>query len=219
MKLEINVWLEILLLLPTVTSIVGVIIGGILFNKLNDYCKYIYFYLVAAFITDIASRYLDVLINNNLILVSAFGFIELLIFSMIYYRLLSKKHHWLFKPIIAVLLLLIIIDIILVRPLDVESFNSYGRVLDGVTIILLSVYFYWKVLKKDVIVKVEVLRFNGVVLLFFLINTLLFLVTNFLVNTPYNLVFSILLINIIATPLFYVFLTFQLWHNGKIQKR
>ena len=68
------------------------------------------------------------------------------------------------------------------------------------------------------IVKVEILRFNGVVLLFFLVNTLLFLTTNFLVNTPYNVVFSILLINIIATPIFYIFLTFQLWLNGKIQK-
>lgn len=216
--MEINVWLELLLLLPTVTSFIGVIIGGIFFNKLNDYCKYIYFYLVAAFITDLASRYLDIIINNNLILVSAFGFIELLIFSMIYYKLLSKTHHWSFKPVIAVLLLLIIVDIIFVKPLDIQSFNSYGRVLDGLTIILLSLYFYWKVLKKDVIVKVEILRFNGVVLLFFLVNALLFLTTNFLVNTPYNVVFSILLINIIATPIFYIFLTFQLWLNGKIQK-
>lgn len=217
--MEIDLWFELLVSLPTAASFVGVFVGGLIFKGLENGYKWIYLYLIAAFLTDLLSRYVDAVFGNNLILVPIFGFIELLLFSIIYYKLLYKSHHRLFKPIIGFLLVIILFDVILCKSSDPENFNSYGRVLDGLTIIFLSLHFYWNTLKSKVDTNTNKLRLNGVILLFALVNSLWFLIANVLVNIEYKVVLSIWIINIIVTSFFYVFLTFQLWHNGKIQKR
>ncbi len=209
-----NFWLEILLACPTVISFIGIIIGLLYFGRLNYINKCIFSYLIAAFIIDIASRYLQITYSNNLILVPIFGFIELLLFSMLYNELIFNKNR-LFKPIIGLFLLFILIDIITSKASTPKYFQSFGRVLDGFSIVFFSLYFYWKILKEETSKEIKKIRLNTGIFLFFLLNSLWFLIANFLVNTPYNLVFSLWLINIIATPLFYSFLTFNLWQNGR----
>jgi hypothetical protein len=208
-------WLEILLALPAITSFIGIIIGGFVFKKLDTIYKYILIYLIMAFTVDLLSRFL---IQNNLIAVPVFGFIELLLFSMLYNELIFSKNLF-FKPIIGFFLLFILIDIITSKASTPKHFQSFGRVLDGFSIVFFSLYFYWKVLKEGVLKHLKTLRLNTGIFLFFLLNSLWFLIANFLVNTPYKLVFSLWLINIIATPLFYSFLTFHVWQNGKHLKQ
>lgn len=208
-------WLEILLALPAITSFFGIIIGGLILKKLDIIYKYILIYLIMAFTVDILSRFL---IKNNLIMVPIFGFIELVLFSILYNKLAFSDNRF-FKPIISIFLILILIDIVTSNASNPEHFQSFGRVLDGFCIVFFSLYFYWKTLKGNALKGLKKIRLNTGIFLFFLLNSLWFLIANFLVNTPYKLVFSIWLINIIATPLFYSFLTFHLWQNGKHLKQ
>ncbi len=210
-------WLEFLLALPAIASFTGIAICGCFFRRLNTTCKYIYFYLVISFIIDLLSRYLNIAYQNNLILVPVFGFIELLLFSKMYHQLAFKNNRF-FKPIIGFLLILIVVDIINCDASNLKHFQSFGRVLDGFSIIFFSLYFYWKMLNNGTYENNGILRLNAGIFLFFLLNSFWFLIANFLVNTPYNVIFIIWLINIITTPLFYTFLTFHLWQNGKTLK-
>ncbi len=213
-----NLWLEILLSITTFASLIGIIVGGRFFKKLDKCSKYVFFYLIAAFITDLISRILHITFFNTLILVPVFAFVELLIFSILYNQLAFKNNRF-FKPIIGFLLILIFIDIITCDASKFERFQSYGRVLDGFSIIFFSLYFYWKMLNNGTYENNRILKLNAGVFLFFLLNSFWFLIANFLVNTPYNVIFTIWLINMITTPLFYTFLTFHLWQNGKTLKQ
>ncbi|MEP0265342.1 hypothetical protein [Dokdonia sp.] len=219
MLFTIDFWLKILQHLPAITSFIGIIVGVFIYKKIDIGSKYLFFYLVIALIAYLLSRYIAIAFNNNLILIPIFGFIELLLFSMLYHRFLFKNSNRVFQLIIGVLLLLIIIDIATCNPFESEKFKSYGRVIDSVALVFISLYYYWKVLKNDVQKDGHILVFNGIVLLFFLLNSIWFLIVNFLVNTPNKIMFPIWLINAIAMPLFYLYLAYYIWHNGKIQKR
>lgn len=219
MLLTVKFWLSVLTLFPPIISFLGIVVGIYIYKNLRTSSKYIFFYLIAAFSTYILSRYLENVMNNNLLLVPVFGFLELFFFSMIYHRFLFKKTNYLFLSIVGFLLLLIIIDIFTCNPFNPEKFQSYGRVIDSLTLVSISIYFYWKVLKNDIEKDRNKLLLNGFVLLFFLLNSVWFLVINFLVNTSSEVMFPIWLVNAIAMPLFYLYLIFYLWQSGKIQKQ
>ena len=211
-----NILLEVLVSLTTISSFIGVCVGLSLYKKIDRVRKYIFFYLVAAFIIDLLSRYLHIAFNNTLILIPVFGFIELLIFSMIYRSLLFKNNR-LFKPIIGIILVIILVDILTCNAFNPKQFQSYGRTIDGFVIIILCLTFYWKILKGS-LQNTKEIGLNTGILLFFLLNSLWFLITNFLVSINYKVMFPVWLINIITIPIFYSFLTFHLWKNGKSQK-
>lgn len=210
-----KLWLEVLLALPALASFIGIIITSFILKKLTLTSKYIYLYLIIAFTTDMLSRYLA-LNDNNLILVPIFGFLELTLFAMIYKTILFKENR-LFIYIIAICLLFILIDIFTCNPSNVQNFHSYGRVLDGFTITFLSLYFYWKIINTPYKHN-KLTQLNTAIFLFFLLNSIWFLTTNFLVNISYKIIFSLWIINIIAMTIFYSFLSFYLWKNGKTQK-
>ncbi len=209
-------WLEILISLTTVTSFVGICTGIKYYKKLNYINKHLFFYLFAAFIADLLSRFLHATYNNTLILIPVFGFIELFIFSMIYNRLIFKNNR-LFVLIIGLILAIIIIDIFTCNAYSPEKFQSFGRVLDGFTILFLSLYFYRDTL-KNLNLNTKLIKLNTGVFLFFLLNSLWFLISNFLVKVNYKVMSYVWLINITTTPLFYSFLTFYIWKIGRSQK-
>ena len=212
-----EIWIELLISLTTIASFAGVCIGAMLYKKLNYVGRYLFLYLIAAFITDLTSRYLHTVFNNTLILVPLFGFIELLIFSIIY-RHMVFKNNYLFKPIITIFLILILVDIFTSNAFTPKEFQSYGRILDSIVIIFFSLFFYWKMLNNESNQNRNLLRLNTAIFLFFLFNCLWFVVTNFIVNIPYKTTLFLWYAILILTPLFYSFLTFYLWKNGRMLK-
>lgn len=59
---------------------------------------------------------------------------------------------------------------------------------------------------------------NGVILTYFSLNLIMILPINYFINAETDLKFIFLVSNMITTTLFYIYLTYSLWKNGKIQK-
>jgi hypothetical protein len=211
--------LEIFLFLPPIILFTGLLVGTIVYKRINTHYKLILLYLVLCFVTDILNRYFGNIFKSNLILFPIFSFIELSIFSVLYYLFIIKSSSKLLKFFIAIVLLFIIVDIANVDMYNTKSFQSYGKVFDNLTVILLSLLYIWKLLKNtDNTFDKHLPVFNFGVLMYFSVNLLIFIPLNFLVNSQSHVIYYFWMINLVVTILFYLFLIYMIWLNGKILK-
>lgn len=211
--------LEILLLLPPIILFIGLLVGTIVYKRINIHYKLILLYLLLCFVTDILNRYFGNIFKSNLILFPIFSFIELSIFSVLYYLFIIASSSKLLKIFIAIVLLFIIVDIGNVDMYNAKSVQSYGKVFDNLTIILLSLLYIWKLIKNtDNTFDKHLPIFNFGVLMYFSINLLIFLPFNFLVNSQSHVIYYFWMINLVVTILFYSFLIYMIWLNGKTPK-
>lgn len=211
--------LEKLLLLPPIVLFIGLLVGTFVYKKISIHYKLILLYLVLCLVTDVLNRYFGNIFKSNLILFPVFSFIELSIFSVLYYLFIINSSSKLLKFFIAIVLIYIVVEICNVDMYNTKSFQSYGKVFDNLTIILLSLLYIWKVIKttgKTFDKHISVL--NSGVLMYFSINLLIFLPLNFLVNSQSHVIYYFWMVNLIVTILFYLFLIYMIWLNGKTHK-
>lgn len=187
-------------------------IGVYFYQHLTGKSKLVLLYLFLCLIFDLIGRVMEFTHHNNLILVPIFGALELIVFSLIYHKFMLKWN----KPLIvvnAVALLVVLTDSALLDPFELSSFHSVGRIVDGFFILILCISCFYYFMIDEASATRSIVWFNAITFLFFTINFLWFLVVNFLINAMGESIFYLWVINIIATPLFYLYLTFYLWKN------
>lgn len=176
--------------------------------------------MIAALLTDVASRIFMKIMNYNLFLIPIFGFIELSIFSIIYYKHIYKTKSKLLWFIIALTFLLIFQDLFFRDQLfDPSRFNSFGKVISDLVILFFALSYIIQGVNKTSPLRKDYLILSFVLLFYFSINMLFTISVNFLVNEQISIVIVFWVMNLIFTLLFYVALIYLLWQNGKIQKR
>jgi hypothetical protein len=218
MPFEIKDFFELLnILLPTILS-VGLFFGIYYFRILGKLYKVLTFYLLSALLIDITGRVLGEVYGNNLILIPLFGFIELLIFSILYYHFMLLRKYKFILIIVGLALATILVETWKVRTVDPSNFQSYGRVLDAFVIILLSLLYYFNVIHYGKEGKTYNLGLNTVILIYFSLNLLIFLPLNFLLNESSELKIYFWLTNSILTFLFYAYIARSIWKNGKTRQ-
>jgi len=211
--------LDVFTLFSPFVLIIALCIGSFFHRFLDRIHKYILLYLVLAFVMDITSRVCGIIASNNLIFIPLFGFGELIILSLFFYvQFIHKKKPVLFVIILCVLVFMIW-EIWELRNVNPQHFHSYSRVLSSLCIVLLSISFFFERLKNTRTISWPVFTLNSIVLIFFSLNLIFFLPLNFLVNEYSNLKFYFWFVNLMCTILFYGFLTFSIWKNGKTHKR
>lgn len=210
--------LEIILLFIPITSGIGAVLCSLNFKQYNWVFRILTLYLWVAFTTDILSRIADYLTGENLVLVPLFGAIEFFLFSCVYYLILFKK--WTIRFVLFTLFTLFFLSIEFFQSFHLipQKFQSYSRVFEGCCILFFAVYYYYCTLKEKIPFHSQLILFNTGTILFFSINSLWHVLINFLINSPTSFIYSIWLINAIALPLYYIFLTLLIWKNGKTLK-
>ncbi|NDI98428.1 hypothetical protein GWA97_05020 [Flavobacterium sp. LaA7.5] len=201
--------------------LIGILVGLFLYKHLDKQHKTIFLYLLAMLIIDFASRYLMYRYENNQIILLVYSLTELVLFSYMYLRLLLRKY---IKVLILLSLLgaLYIIGEILLyfvfNTTDALSFQPYAKVADNFVVIILALTFLYEKMNEFKESKWDNFRLNIVILVFFTLNTLIFLPFNFLVNEKSGIKFYFWTGNIILLLLFYGFLISEIWRNGRIRK-
>jgi len=158
--------LEYLLYLIPLISVLGCLIGIYYYRNLIGKSKLILFYLFLCLVFDLISRILVFTQHNNLILVPIFGFLELLVFSMIYHKYMLKRKRMLVFSNVFVLLL-VLLDCVFADPFQLSSFHSVGRIIDAFFILVLCLsYFYDLMIDQESSSRTKT-TFNVITFLFF----------------------------------------------------
>lgn len=207
--------------LSPATLLVGVIFGFFYNKYLSNVYKSITFYLLLMLCIEVLTKTLGAL-GNNLIVLPVFSLIELTFFLYLYNKHLLKKNNKFFIAIGLIGILYIFSEIILyfvlnnVKP---KQFQPYSKVVDNFIVILMTLAFFHEKIKNYKEAKWNNFRLNSVILGFFTINLIIFLPFNFLVNESTGLKYYFWLINIVIIVLFYTYLTWSIWKNGRGRKQ
>ena len=211
---------EIVILLtlfsPSILAI-GICIGFYFYKYLNTIHKSITWYLVLMLLVDITSRIMGYY-GNNLIVLLVYSLLELLLFVLFYYKFLFKARHRFIMGLSIVAILYIFWEILILRKIEAQQFQSYAKVTDNFVIITLALAFFHEKINIFKELKWDNFRLNAVILVFFSVNMLFFLPINFLINETSGLNHYFWLSNLVITILFYLFLITSIWKNGRIRK-
>lgn len=215
-----QLWNLIAIISPVIL-LIGVIVGILCHKQLNSCYRLIVVYLAICLVTDLFYRFLGYYshLKYNLFLIPIFGFLELVVFSILYYKHILQNKS---KPLllfIGTMLLLILSEIAFASKLfHQETFHSFGKVIADGSIVFFCLIYCWKVVKGQISIHSEYYFLNAVVFIYYSVNLFIFLAVNFLVNAKLNFVIFFWAVNLISMVLFYLILIYLIWQNGKTRK-
>lgn len=197
----------------TLILLVGVVIGAIGRQNLDAPMKYLHGYLVFALLSDVAFRALGNL-GYNLFAIPIYAFLELLILSFFFYKYLLKGRSLVLYVLGIAITGLLIDGLFFSQLFSVSGYQSLGKVIEDFMLVFLSLNYYFLWIKGQV-KESSWLLLNGMMLVYFLINLILFASINFLVNEVTDLIIWFWAINNIVTVIYYSFIAYYLWQHGK----
>lgn len=210
--------IEIALYVSPITLLLGVSLGLYYFKYLEPAYRVLLIYFGIALLADVVSRLLSLLYNDNLILIPIFALVEMVIFSWLYYRYLLPGSRALVAIVVLVASCFILTDIFYAIGEAPVSFQSYGMVIDHLAITLLAFLYFKNVLTSDAAGERPYMSFNAAVFLFFSVTMLFYLPVNFLVNVDSEVKFYFWALNFVFTVIFYTYLTYLIWKNGRTRR-
>ena len=207
--------LIVLFYLSPIILLAGIILNVRRFKLISGWAKLLFIYLVTALITDLTGRVLAHYSGSNLLLVPLYGFVELLIIGILYKKYMLKAGAWL-TYVLVIMLLLILADGYQVASVGRADFQSYGRVIDYACIMALCLYYFFQTMAAGTFNK-DKLILNSAILIYAIIDLLIFLPINFLINlrSDEDLRLIIWFIHFMLTISFYVLLIYMIWKNGR----
>lgn len=208
-------FVKLLALFSPVMLLIGVMIGVYKFKYLDIYHRGITIYFVMLLVIDIASRFLHT--GNNLFILLIYSLLELIIFIYFYYKYVYKRHHILLLVMSFLSITYLIYEIVIFE-FETKKFQTYSKVVDNFTIVMLILTFFHERINLFKDSKWDNFRLNVVLLVFFSINLVFFLPYNFLINESTDLKFYFWLGIVISTVAFYSYLTHSIWKNGRTRR-
>lgn len=207
--------------LSPIILFIGIIIGAYCFKNLDRIGKILIFYLLSMFSIDVLSRIIGEVYGNNLFFIPILGFLELFIFSMLYYFLAGREEklkRYSLIVINAATLIFTIWEIQKIADTPLSEFESYSKAIATLIIVLFSISFFlekiW--LRKDI--SGALFFLNSGILLFYSLELIIFLPIDFLIHDNTGLKFYFWFANLIFILIFYVFIIASIWKNGKTQE-
>jgi len=204
-----------------IVLVLGLVVSVALYKKLDGMHKSLAVYLGLMLGVDLLSRLVGyVLSNNNLIVMFIFTFIELSFFMYFYKRHLFKKRQRALTLIGFAGLAYMVGEALLIfvfRGLDFKQFQPYSKVVDNFIIILMALGYLHEKMNRFREDRWGNFRLNSIILVFFTLNTIVFLPFNFMINEKSGVQFYFLTGNAIVISLFNLYLMYEIWKNGRIQ--
>lgn len=180
----------------------------------NTIYKYIILsYLTICLLFDLAGHILGTLYSNNLILIPCFGVLELICFSILYVQL--TKHRFCYIITIPTIMCFFI-ELINFDYLDALNFQSYIRFLSSFTVVLLSIFYFFMLLKnKWKKYNFPLFLLNSCLLVYSSFSSLYYLPINLLINWSSQAKFWFWMVNMVLTLIFYIVNTKVICSLGK----
>ncbi len=212
-----NTYLKFLTYASPAVLVLGVIAGIYYFKYLGPVSRRILFYLIVSLCFDVLSRIIGSLNGNNLLLWPLLGLTELLIFGN-FYRHLIKKKWWVWSLTTAGVVY-IIAELIYIDANNVSAFQTYAKVVASFLIVLMTCILFMERIKGDEKIARSRMYLHFAILAYFSLNIILLLPINFLINESPEVIVYIWFVYLMSTVLFYLYLTYFIWKNGKSRKR
>lgn len=170
-------------------------------------------YLITCLLFDIAGHILGNIYSNNLIIIPCFGLLELFFFSVLYFHL-TKKRFCLIITIPTVIYFFI--ELINSNYFDAHNFQSYIRFLSSFTIVILSISYFFMLLKnKWKQYNFAFFLLNSCLLIYSSFSSLYYLPINLLINWDSQTKFWFWMMNMTLTLIFYIVNTHVICSLGK----
>jgi len=99
---------------------------------------------------------------------------------------------------------------------EVSTFNTYDRAVYSFLMMLMALWTMYGLITRKLILSKRTISLNLAVFIFFTIDAFLALPTNYLVNTPKEVVVFFWLTRALALQAYYIVLIQYLWQTGKI---
>lgn len=218
--MDISLFMRSLTLVSPIVLLTGVIIGTINIKKNPEIGQLIFGYFIAGLLLEITSRYWGQVneAKNNLIFLSISGIVDFLFFTVLYIRFFfGRKRTWLLFLSFPTLILLFYM-MYHKAALIPSAFDAYDKVIcDGIIVFYALLSSYDLINGKEE-VRTDVMRVNAIVLLFFSLDLLFSLTTNFLINAGTHFVIYFWILRFVLLTTLYTTLAYTLWQIGKNRK-
>lgn len=215
---------EFLLIVPDIIKILlfaGVLIGGYYYRHLDNLHKYLYHYIVLMIIVEMSAKFAKLLFGNNMIILPVYCAIELLYFTILYNKYLFKKENKVLKAVSLAAILYVICETLyyfVFNDMSVKAYQPYVKVADNFVVIIYALYFIFDRVNSFNEQRWDHFRLNIAILIAFTLTLIVFLPFNFLVNESTGIKYVFWSVNVIILLLFYGYLIWNIWRNGRIRK-
>ncbi|KGO86942.1 hypothetical protein Q765_08230 [Flavobacterium rivuli WB 3.3-2 = DSM 21788] len=202
----------------SIALVIGLVIGFLFYKKLDRLHKRILIYMALMLAVDIACRILQYYKHPNMIVLPIFSFAELLFFVYIYNSYLLKKESKIIIGLGLLALVYIIAEFLqyfVFNTLNLKQFQPYCKITDNFVIIIMALAFYYQKMNSFNETKWNNFRLNTAILIYFTINTIIYIPFNFIINENIGVRFYIWMVNIVIILLFYSYLSILIWKNGR----
>ena len=204
-------------LLSPIVLIGGLLLGLYLYKFLDTIHRNIVWYLIVMLFFDVISRMLGYS-GNNLIILLVYSFFEMALFMYFYFKFLFKRRHWVLLGFGVIAAIYIIGEIIILNKTETSEFQSYSKVIDNFIVIMLALAFFHERINRYRDSKWTNFGLNTAILIFFTVNMFFFLPINFLINETSGLKHYFWIGNLFITVLFYLYLIWLIWKNGRTRR-
>lgn len=212
-----DLYSDILSLISPLLLIIGILLGFYYYRFIDRENRLIWLYLFVCVFFDIVSRNIDTETGNNLFLWPLFSLSELLVFSK-FYQVFIKKNKIIYS-LLALGIGYILFEIGSIDSTNVKGFQSYARIVTSFLIVIMVLSkIIWQV-QTNQNISLSKQYLNNMILIVFSLNVLLLLPINLLVNGSSLLITTIWMIYLSLTVVFYIYLSYSIWKNGKNRKR
>lgn len=188
------------------------------YKVLKPYQKVIYIFLLISLSVDLLSRFWSFAFAQNLEFISIFAIIEVIIFYIFYYKILSSTNHLLGNILTIFALAYLCLDMLLFQTNRLTDYQTYTRSVSSLYIVVSSLLYYKKIYSEYTRDK-ELLQLNGILLLYYSLNFILYLPINYIINVSVAINISLWIFKIILLLIFYLYLWKHLMNYGKNKKQ
>lgn len=188
------------------------------YKLLKPYQKVIYIFLLISLSVDLLSRFWSFAFAQNLEFISIFAIIEVIIFYIFYYKILSSTNHLLGNILTIFALAYLCLDMLLFQTNRLTDYQTYTRSVSSLYIVLSGLLYYKKIYSEYTRDK-ELLQLNGILLLYYSLNFILYLPINYIINVSVAINISLWIFKIILLLIFYLYLWKHLMNYGKNKKQ
>jgi hypothetical protein len=208
-----------LIFLPTLLLVGAMLMGSFRLGKLSVFGKSLLGYLGAMLLFDSLNIFIGfVLRHNNQVILPLYSLTELAFFIYFYNKCMLSRRFTVVNALGALAVLYIAVEFLsdfVFYQISPAEFQPYAKVADNFIIILLALTFLYEKMSTYSESRWDNFRLNMVVLVFFTLNTIIFLPFNFLVNENSGVKFYFWTGNVVLLVLFYSFMISEIWKDSK----
>lgn len=216
--MDFSRYIELLMWFFPIELALGITIGLYNYSILKTSSKNLFYYLLVSLITDVLSRIVGEIQDNNLVFYIIFSIFDLLFFYFFFQKYLFKKENIKWKIIVAISTLYLTLELYFLSEVNPSQFQTYSKSLSSLVILLMT-FDYLLIKLKDKSLNNSIIKFSSVFIIYQGLNLILLLPFNYLINVPSPVKFYFWLFHLIITLIFYGFIIIEIWKNGMRPKQ